>query len=41
VAEVGIDGLNVVWRSPDDMPTMAELDDPAAWIRRTTLPSAA
>src|SRR3954465_9492497 len=40
-AEVGIQGLNVVWRSPADMPTPAELDDPAAWIRRTRLPSAA
>jgi coenzyme F420 biosynthesis associated uncharacterized protein len=40
-AEVGIEGLNAVWRSPADMPTPAELDDPAAWIRRTRLPSAA
>jgi coenzyme F420 biosynthesis associated uncharacterized protein len=39
--EVGIHGLNAVWRSPHDLPTPAELDDPAAWIRRTTLPSAA
>ncbi|MEA2492844.1 MAG: hypothetical protein QOJ29_755, partial [Thermoleophilaceae bacterium] len=41
VAEVGIDGLNTVWQSPGDMPTPAELDDPAAWIRRVRLPSAA
>src|SRR3954465_10066491 len=41
VAESGIEGLNMVWRSPADMPTPAELDDPAAWIRRTRLPSAA
>jgi putative hydrolase len=41
VAEVGIEGLNAVWRSPQDMPTQAELDDPDAWIRRTRLPSAA
>jgi coenzyme F420 biosynthesis associated uncharacterized protein len=41
VAEVGIEGLNVVWRSPADMPTLAELDDPARWIRRTGLPEAA
>src|SRR3954451_8569927 len=41
VAEVGIDGLNAVWRSPEDMPTVAELDDPSAWIQRTQLPSAA
>jgi len=39
--EVGIEGLNAVWRSPQDMPTTAELDDPRAWIRRTRLPSAA
>jgi coenzyme F420 biosynthesis associated uncharacterized protein len=38
---VGIEGLNAVWRSPQDMPTTAELDDPQAWIRRTRLPSAA
>jgi coenzyme F420 biosynthesis associated uncharacterized protein len=41
VAEVGIEGLNAVWRSPQDLPTPAELDDPDAWIRRTRLPSAA
>jgi uncharacterized protein (DUF2342 family) len=40
-SEVGIEGLNAVWRSPQDMPTTAELDDPHAWIRRTRLPSAA
>jgi coenzyme F420 biosynthesis associated uncharacterized protein len=41
VEQAGIDGLNVVWRSPEDMPSVAELDDPAAWVRRTSLPSAA
>jgi coenzyme F420 biosynthesis associated uncharacterized protein len=41
VNEVGIHGLNAVWRSPAEMPTPAELDDPAAWIRRTSLPEAA
>jgi coenzyme F420 biosynthesis associated uncharacterized protein len=41
VAEVGIGGLNAVWRAPADMPTLAELDDPAAWIRRVRLPEAA
>jgi coenzyme F420 biosynthesis associated uncharacterized protein len=41
VAEVGIAGLNAVWRAPADMPTLAELDDPAAWIRRVRLPEAA
>jgi coenzyme F420 biosynthesis associated uncharacterized protein len=41
VAEIGIEGLNAVWRSPADMPTVIELDDPKAWILRTTLPNAA
>jgi coenzyme F420 biosynthesis associated uncharacterized protein len=41
VDEVGIEGLNAVWRSPEDMPTPAELEEPAAWVRRTRLPSAA
>jgi coenzyme F420 biosynthesis associated uncharacterized protein len=41
VAEGGIETLNVVWRSPEDMPTAAELDDPSAWIRRTALQPAA
>src|SRR3954451_20014022 len=39
--EVGIEGLNAVWRAPEDMPSPAELDDPAAWIGRTSLPTAA
>jgi coenzyme F420 biosynthesis associated uncharacterized protein len=33
--------LNRVWDSPDDMPTLAELRDPAAWIRRVEPPAAA
>ena len=41
VDQVGISGLNVVWRAPDDMPTPAELDDPGAWVARTQVPSAA
>lgn len=41
VDQAGIDGLNVVWRSPADMPSPAELEDPAAWIARTGLPAAA
>jgi coenzyme F420 biosynthesis associated uncharacterized protein len=41
VDEVGIDGLNVVWRAPADMPTPDELEDPAAWVRRTRMPEAA
>jgi coenzyme F420 biosynthesis associated uncharacterized protein len=34
VARVGIEGLNRVWESPESMPTMRELDDPAAWLAR-------
>jgi coenzyme F420 biosynthesis associated uncharacterized protein len=41
VAEAGIEGLNAVWRSPADMPTAPELDDPQAWIARTALRPAA
>jgi coenzyme F420 biosynthesis associated uncharacterized protein len=41
VAEGGVATLNTVWRSPADIPTSAELDDPQAWIRRTALQPAA
>jgi len=39
VAEVGMEGFNVVWTSPDLLPTGQEIRDPAAWLRRH--PSAA
>ena len=35
VERAGIAGLNRVWESPDRMPTLAELDDPAGWLVRT------
>ena len=35
VARAGIDGLNRVWERPTQMPTLAELDDPGAWLART------
>jgi coenzyme F420 biosynthesis associated uncharacterized protein len=35
VARAGIEGLNRAWRSPEAMPSLAELDDPAAWLERT------
>ena len=35
VARGGIEGLNRVWSAPEAMPTVAELDDPAGWLRRT------
>jgi coenzyme F420 biosynthesis associated uncharacterized protein len=39
VARGGIDGLNRVWASPESMPTVAELDDPAGWLARTERPA--
>jgi putative hydrolase len=35
VARGGIEGLNRVWRGPDALPTVPELDDPAGWLART------
>jgi coenzyme F420 biosynthesis associated uncharacterized protein len=35
VARGGIDALNRAWASPDQLPSLAELDDPAGWMRRT------
>ena len=32
----GIEALNRVWTSPEALPTLAELEDPDAWIERTT-----
>ena len=37
-ARGGIETLNRVWVSADAMPTLAELEDPAAWIARTEPP---
>ncbi len=34
VAEVGLDGFNRVWTSPNTLPTKAEITDPQAWVRR-------
>jgi coenzyme F420 biosynthesis associated uncharacterized protein len=36
----GIEALNRVWEEPAAMPTLAELDDPYAWLRRTGVPPA-
>jgi len=30
----GISTLNLVWASPEALPTLAELDDPEAWVAR-------
>jgi coenzyme F420 biosynthesis associated uncharacterized protein len=32
--QVGRDGFNAVWSSPDTLPHAAEIVDPAAWVRR-------
>ncbi len=32
------DGLNMVWSAPHQLPTLAELVDPDAWITRTAVP---
>ncbi len=34
VERAGRDGLNTVWRSPQDLPTRDEIADPAAWCAR-------
>ena len=40
VAAGGIDALNAVWARPEALPTLAELEDPRAWIARTSGPRA-
>jgi coenzyme F420 biosynthesis associated uncharacterized protein len=37
VDRVGMDGFNRVWRSPEDLPTRAELHDPQAWVDRVSV----
>jgi coenzyme F420 biosynthesis associated uncharacterized protein len=32
--EVGIDGFNRVWNSPEMLPSLEEIGDPVAWVRR-------
>lgn len=36
----GIAALNRVWDSAESMPTLAEITDPLAWLRRTDVPPA-
>ena len=40
-AEAGIEGLDRVWESPTALPSLAELDDADAWIKRVLAPAAA
>ncbi len=40
--KAGIEGLNRVWDSPDALPSLRELERPAAWLKRmSSLPAAA
>lgn len=41
VERAGMAGLNRVWSAPSALPSLAELDDPAAWLGRTAPPAAA
>ena len=34
VDRVGMEGFNAVWTSPDTLPLLAEIQDPAQWVRR-------
>jgi coenzyme F420 biosynthesis associated uncharacterized protein len=36
VERAGVAALNRVWSSPEALPSLAELEDPGAWIARTT-----
>ncbi|MDX6642324.1 MAG: hypothetical protein QOD76_286 [Solirubrobacteraceae bacterium] len=36
--EGGVDALNRVWRAPEALPSLRELEDPSAWVRRTSVP---
>ncbi len=36
VNEAGVEALHHVFSSPEALPTLAELDDPKAWLNRTT-----
>jgi coenzyme F420 biosynthesis associated uncharacterized protein len=39
VRDWGVAGLNRAWSAPELLPTLAELDDPPSWIRRTQVRS--
>ena len=39
VRDWGIESLNRAWAAPELLPALAELDDPAEWVRRTQVRS--
>lgn len=41
VEEAGIEGLNRVWRAPEALPTLAELEQPSDWLGRVVAVGAA
>ncbi|MFG1998694.1 zinc-dependent metalloprotease [Spirillospora sp. NPDC048911] len=38
VTEVGMDGFNKIWQSPETLPTHDEIKEPAAWMNRVIGP---
>ena len=34
VDQIGMDGFNKVWESPETIPTMSEISNPSAWVAR-------
>ncbi len=38
VAKGGVEALQHVFSSPEALPTLAELDDPDAWLERSSVP---
>ena len=34
VDKVGMEGFNAVWAGPENLPSKAEINDPAAWVAR-------
>jgi len=34
VEQIGMDGFNKVWESPETIPTMSEISNPSAWVAR-------
>ena len=34
VDKVGMDDFNAVWAGPENLPSKAEITDPAAWVAR-------